>query len=41
MSAYYYSLQFIIAASTPNDAPIETWLARRTLCADLANEENQ
>ena len=41
MSAYYYSLHMIVAASTPKDAPIEVWLARRTLCAELANEENQ
>ena len=41
MSPYFFSLQFIIAAATPNEAPIEVWLARRTLCAELASEENQ
>ena len=41
MSPYYFSLHMLIAASTPNDAPIDVWLARRKLCADLANEENQ
>lgn len=41
MNPYFYSLHFIIAASTPREAPIEVWLARRTLVGELANEENQ
>ena len=41
MNPYFFSLQFIIAAAAPKESPIETWLARRTLCAELANEENQ
>ena len=41
MNPYFFSLHMLIAASTPNETPIQTWLARRTLCADLANEENQ
>lgn len=41
MNPYFFSLHFLIAAATPNDTPIQVWLARRTLCAELANEENQ
>ena len=41
MNPYFFSLHMIIAASTPDETPIEVWLARRTLVAALANEENQ
>ena len=41
MNPYFFSLHMIIAASIPPDAPIEQWLAARTLVGNLANEENQ
>lgn len=41
MSAYYFSLHMIVAMATPKETPIKEWLRRRTLLADLANEENQ
>lgn len=41
MSAYYFSLHMIVAMSTPKDATTHEWMARRTLLAELANEENQ